>query len=94
MQFFNTGSEATAQAIRVARAWTGREHVILMQGGYNGNQNVVAANLMNTVEQLGGKQVVGDEYPLIPLTAGIPEAERQAAARGRIQRSRSGANAA
>lgn len=77
VQFFNTGSEATAQAIRVARAWTGRDHVILMQGGYNGNQNVVAANLMNTVEQLGGKQVVGDEYRLIPMTAGIPEGERR-----------------
>jgi glutamate-1-semialdehyde 2,1-aminomutase len=77
VQFFNTGSEATAQAIRVARAATDRDHVILMQGGYNGNQNVVAANLMNTVEQLGGKQVVGDEYPLLPITAGIPEAERQ-----------------
>jgi glutamate-1-semialdehyde 2,1-aminomutase len=48
-----------------------------MQGGYNGNQNVVAANLMNTVEQLGGKQVVGDEYPLIPITAGIPPEEQQ-----------------
>jgi glutamate-1-semialdehyde 2,1-aminomutase len=76
VQFFNTGSEATAQAIRVARAATGRDHVILMQGGYNGNQNVVAANLMNTPEQLGGKQIVGDEYPLIPLSAGIPAAER------------------
>ena len=77
VQFFNTGSEATAQAIRVARAWTGRDHVILMQGGYNGNQNVVAANLMSTVDELGGKQIVGDEYPLVPITAGIPASERQ-----------------
>jgi glutamate-1-semialdehyde 2,1-aminomutase len=77
VQFFNTGSEATAQAIRVARAWTGRDHVILMQGGYNGNQNVVAANLMSTMEQLGGRQIVGDEYPIVPITAGIPEAERR-----------------
>lgn len=77
VQFFNTGSEATAQAIRVARAFTERDHVILVQGGYNGNQNVVAANLMNTVEELGGKQIVGDEYPLVPLTAGIPESERR-----------------
>ena len=75
VQFFNTGSEATAQAIRVARAATGRDHVILMQGGYNGNQNVVAANLMNSAEQLGGKQIVGDEYPSVPLSAGIPQAE-------------------
>jgi glutamate-1-semialdehyde 2,1-aminomutase len=77
VQFFNTGSEATAQAIRIARAATGRDHVILIQGGYNGNQNVVAANLMNTAEELGGRQVVGDEYPLRPITAGIPTAERQ-----------------
>lgn len=77
VQFFNTGSEATAQAIRVARAWTGRGHVILIQGGYNGNQNVVAANLMNSAADLGGKQIAGDEYPLIPLTAGIPEPERK-----------------
>jgi glutamate-1-semialdehyde 2,1-aminomutase len=77
VQFFNTGSEATAQAIRVARSWTGCDHVILMQGGYNGNQNVVAANLMSTAEQLGGKQIVGDEYPLVPITAGIPKSERQ-----------------
>jgi len=77
VQFFNTGSEATVQAIRVARAATGRDHVILMQGGYNGNQNVVAANLMNSVAQLGGKQIAGDEYPLVPLTAGIPESERK-----------------
>ena len=76
-QFLNTGSEATAQAIRIARAWTGRDHVILMQGGYNGNQNVVAANLMSTKQQLGGRQIIGDEYPLVPMTAGMPEGERK-----------------
>jgi len=77
VQFYNVGSEATAQAIRVARAWTGRDHVLLMQGGYNGNQNVVAANLMCSVEQLGGTQIVGDEYPIVPLSAGIPKVEQQ-----------------
>ncbi len=76
VQFFNTGSEATAQAIRVARAATGREHVILIQGSYNGHHNTVAANLMSSAAQLGGKKVTGDEYPLAPITAGIPEGER------------------
>jgi len=32
---------------------------------------------MNTVEQLGGRQMMGDEYPLIPMTAGIPKQEQQ-----------------
>ncbi len=77
VQFFNTGSEATAQAIRVARAWTGRDHVVKMQGGYNGHHNAVAANLMSTREQLGGEPVSGDEYPSVPITAGTPEAERR-----------------
>lgn len=75
VQFLNSGSEATAQAIRVARAATGRDHVILMQGGYNGNQNVVAVNLMDSAEQLGGTPAAGHEYPLRPFTAGIPGAE-------------------
>jgi glutamate-1-semialdehyde 2,1-aminomutase len=75
VQFLNSGSEATAQAIRVARAATGRDHVILIQGSYNGNQNVVAANLMDSTAQLGGKPAAGGEYPLNPITAGIPAAE-------------------
>jgi glutamate-1-semialdehyde 2,1-aminomutase len=76
VQFVNSGSEATAQAIRVARAATGRDHVILIQGGYNGNQNVVAANLMDSTAALGGKPAAGGEYPLNPITAGIPNAEK------------------
>ena len=32
----NSGSEATAQAIRLARAATTKDHVIVMQGGYDG----------------------------------------------------------
>jgi len=75
VQFFNTGSEATSQAIRVARAWTGRSHLIKMQGGYNGHHNAVATNLMSSREQLGGKRIVGDEYPRVPITAGIPPEE-------------------
>jgi glutamate-1-semialdehyde 2,1-aminomutase len=75
VQFLNTGSEATAQAIRVARAWTGRSHVIKPQGGYNGHHNMVASNLMTSRADLGGRQVVGDEYPRVPLTAGTPPEE-------------------
>lgn len=75
VQFMNTGSEATAQAIRIARASTGRAHILKIQGGYNGHHNMVAANLMSTPAQLGGRQVASDEYPLVPITAGIPSEE-------------------
>src|SRR4051794_15217513 len=69
VQFFNTGSEATYQAIRIARAVTGRSHLIKMQGGYNGHHNAVATNLMSSREQLGGARIQGKAYPSVPITA-------------------------
>ena len=75
VQFFNTGSEATAHAIRVARAATGRDHILLVQGSYNGHHNAVAANVMTPIDALGGKQMAGGEYPVVPITAGTPASE-------------------
>jgi glutamate-1-semialdehyde 2,1-aminomutase len=75
VQFLNTGSEATAQAIRLARGVTGRDHVIVMQGGYNGWHNDVACNLMTPLEALGPRVSPG-EYPFCPISAGIPDAHK------------------
>jgi glutamate-1-semialdehyde 2,1-aminomutase len=75
VQFVNTGSEATAQAIRLARGVTGRDHVIVMQGGYNGWHNDVACNLMTPLDTLGPRVSPG-EYPYIPISAGIPDAHK------------------
>ena len=61
----------------MARSWTGRDHLILIQGSYNGHHDTVAVNLMTSVEDLGGHQVEGDEYPVVPITAGIPESQLQ-----------------
>jgi glutamate-1-semialdehyde 2,1-aminomutase len=71
----NTGSEATYQAIRVARAYTSRDHIIVMQGGYNGWHNDVACNLMTPIAEIGPRRSPG-EYPVVPISAGIPEAHR------------------
>lgn len=76
LQILNTGSEATAQAMRLARAVTGRDHVIVMQGGYNGWHNDVACNLMTPLAKLGPRRSPG-EYPFIPISAGIPVAHQQ-----------------
>jgi glutamate-1-semialdehyde 2,1-aminomutase len=76
VQFLNTGSEATYQAIRVARAATGRDHIIVMQGGYNGWHNDVACNLMTPLEALGPR-ATADEYPFRAISAGIPAAHSQ-----------------
>lgn len=67
--FLNTGSEATSLAIRLSRAVTGRPHFIVMQGGYNGNHDELACNVVNTIDDIGPRVCPG-EYPLRPLGAG------------------------
>jgi len=72
VQIANTGSEATAHAIRLSRAYTGREDIILIMGGYNGWHNEVSRVVMPTLSQTGPFVSVG-EYPFIPMSAGIPD---------------------
>src|SRR5271154_6496028 len=74
LTLLNTGSEATSLAIRIARAVTGRQHVIVMQGGYNGNHDELAVNVFNTVAEIGPRVSPG-EYPLRPLGAGTAGTE-------------------
>ncbi|MEX2264265.1 MAG: aspartate aminotransferase family protein [Bryobacteraceae bacterium] len=69
--FLNSGSEATAQAIRLARAVTRKDHIIVAQGGYNGWHNDVACNLATPLEALGPRRSPG-EYDVHPMSSGIP----------------------
>lgn len=71
VQFLNSGSEATYQAIRLSRAVTGRDHIIVIQGGYNGWHNDVSCNLMTPLEDLGPRVSPG-EYAYKPTSAGVP----------------------
>ena len=71
----NTGSEATALAIRLSRAVTGRQHIIVIQGGYNGNHDEVACNVFNTLSDIGPRVSPG-EYPLRPIGAGTTVLEQ------------------
>ncbi|GGH03833.1 glutamate-1-semialdehyde 2,1-aminomutase 1 [Parapedobacter pyrenivorans] len=75
IQITTTGSEATYHAIRIARAATGRDHVIIMQGGYNGWHNDVAANVISDLSDVGPRLSPG-EYTFDSLSAGIPEGHR------------------
>jgi glutamate-1-semialdehyde 2,1-aminomutase len=65
----NTGSEATSAAIRLARAVTGREHLIVMQGGYNGCMDGFSCNMMNSLEEVGPRVCPG-EYKYLAMGAG------------------------
>lgn len=72
VQITNTGSEATAHAIRLSRAYTGRDDIVLMMGGYNGWHNEVARAVMPSLE-VAGERVSCGEYPFISMSAGIPQ---------------------
>ena len=59
IRFVNSGTEATVSAVRLARGYTGRDKIVVMQGGYHGAQE------STLVEG-------GPENPR-PSTAGIPD---------------------
>ena len=72
VQITNTGSEATAHAIRLSRAFTGREDIVLTLGGYNGWHNDVARAVAPSLDAVGPRVSPG-EYPFVPSSAGVPE---------------------
>ncbi|RYF25940.1 MAG: aspartate aminotransferase family protein [Flavobacteriales bacterium] len=72
IQITTTGSEATYHAIRIARAVTKRDHIIVMQGGYNGWHNDVACNVISKLEDVGSYVSPG-EYAFDSLSAGVPK---------------------
>jgi glutamate-1-semialdehyde 2,1-aminomutase len=76
IQITTTGSEATYHAIRIARAVTKRNHIIVMQGGYNGWHNDVACNVISKLEDVG-PYVSPGEYPFDSLSAGVPAAHSE-----------------
>lgn len=76
VQILNTGSEASNLAIRLSRAWTGREDVVVTLGGYNGWHDEVGRAVMPPLEQIGPRRK-GEEYPLLPISAGIPQSTQR-----------------
>ncbi len=72
LQITTTGSEATYHAIRISRAVTKKDHIIVMQGGYNGWHNDVACNVISSLADVGPRVSPG-EYPFDSLSAGIPD---------------------
>lgn len=74
LQITNTGSEATYFALRIARAHTQRDEIIIMQGGYNGWHNDVCFNLMDPASAMEDYQP-GHEHSLRPFSAGMPKCQ-------------------
>ncbi|WP_255193364.1 glutamate-1-semialdehyde 2,1-aminomutase [Natronobeatus ordinarius] len=58
IRFVNSGTEATTSAVRLARGYTGRNKIVIMQGGYHGAQESTLVD--------------GDAENPSPSSAGIP----------------------
>ncbi|MCL9812279.1 glutamate-1-semialdehyde 2,1-aminomutase [Natranaeroarchaeum aerophilus] len=59
IRFVNSGTEATVSAVRLARGYTGRDKIVVMQGGYHGAQESTL--------------VEGEDGHVHPSSPGIPE---------------------
>ena len=60
VRFVNSGTEATTSAVRLARGYTGRDKIVVMQGGYHGAQESTL--------------VTGDADNPHPSSPGVPDA--------------------
>ena len=53
LRYCNSGTEATLFALRAARAFTGKDGIIKMDGGYHGTHDVAEVNLIPDIEARG-----------------------------------------
>jgi glutamate-1-semialdehyde 2,1-aminomutase len=69
-RFTNSGTEATMDAIRVAKGATGRDRIVKVEGGYHGHHDEVMISMKPPVDQAGPA-----DAPIgVPGTAGITKA--------------------
>jgi glutamate-1-semialdehyde 2,1-aminomutase len=68
VRFSNSGTEATMDAIRVARGYTGRERIIKFEGGYHGHHDDVLHSIQPPRDLMGDASAP----TTVPSSAGIP----------------------
>jgi glutamate-1-semialdehyde 2,1-aminomutase len=78
VRFTNSGTEAVLQAIRAARAVTGRERIVKAYGGYHGSWEQVP---MTPENSLGTPQAVKDLIEWIDFN-NVPRLERKMSEKG------------
>ncbi|HEX2031058.1 MAG TPA: aspartate aminotransferase family protein [Actinomycetota bacterium] len=68
VRFTNSGTEATMDAIRVARAATGRDAIVKIEGSYHGHHDAVMFSVVPNADAMGGR----DRPASAPMSRGIP----------------------
>jgi glutamate-1-semialdehyde 2,1-aminomutase len=78
MRFVNSGTEATMDAIRVARAATERDLIVKMEGSYHGHHDSVLFSVVPEADVLDLRFDVGEAdkpwYTTNPTSMGVPRA--------------------
>lgn len=69
-RFSNSGTESTMSAIHVARAATGRELIVKVEGSYDGHHDAVMVSCYPELDELGPRE---NPNP-VPFGLGYPEA--------------------
>ncbi|MDA1278426.1 MAG: aspartate aminotransferase family protein [Chloroflexi bacterium] len=69
VRFVNTGTEATLNAIRAARAFTGKQKLVKCEGAYHGNHDAIQISVVPPLDQAGD----GDSPESIAAFPGISE---------------------
>src|SRR3954464_2364485 len=69
-RYTNSGSEATMDAIRIARAYAGRDTVMKIFGSYHGHHDTVMVSIGVEYDKIGDRE----DLASLPYGAGIPRA--------------------
>jgi glutamate-1-semialdehyde 2,1-aminomutase len=69
-RYVNSGSEATMDAIRIARAATGRDTIVKIFGSYHGHHDYVMVSIGVPYDQIGDREQLAS----LPYGGGIPKA--------------------
>lgn len=69
-RYTNSGSESTMDAIRIARAFTGRDTVMKIFGSYHGHHDTVMVSIGVEYDKIGDRE----NLESLPYGAGIPQA--------------------
>lgn len=80
MRFVSSGTEATMSAVRLARAFTGRDAILKFEGCYHGHADSFLVRAGSGVATLGLPDSPGVPAPLAALTLTVPFNDLQAAA--------------
>ncbi len=80
VRFANSGTEATMDAVHLARSVTGRDLIIKVEGCYHGHHDSVEVSVLPEADEVGPR----DHPNGVPGNSGIPAAIRVSGGRGAV----------